>query len=642
MINDNNFDMINVEYDKILLEFNNFIRKHLLPIINKYHEPLENNIFYNDYENNDIKKSMIFLGKLTSTKNVLDIGFHSGFSTLLFLLSNPNIIITAVDIVKYPYVIPCYLKIKEHFNNRINLIWGNSIEELKNIKNINNGKNNFDIVNIDGSIYNKIVIQDIQNSMLLANNDSYFILKKNINILLSDNSVLNNFTEIIKNNDENIFIYKHTRSWEESLISESSGIMGNRGSYDSIANNKSLLNNKNIIKNPTILQRTSLKVNPLDLEPLRKKNEKIIPNEEIIPNEKKLENNTNRTIPFLNNNLPIGSWINSAKNYYVQNEYLYAELKSSDDSWIFNKIKFSNIAYENNNGQLEPINIYIYLENNNLSTCLKIISSLFIIAKYYGYGIYIDYNSFDNLDNNNNKIILYYLFYKYCKKSCSNKYEKLNYQDYVEIDYYISKNINYNINNNINNDNNFIKEVRFNYLPNNSFSIVKNTTNNYNIIPGNMTIENFMNEKINFYKALNYPSFLIDNINNFTTLINLSEYIGIYIEYIEYFENNDLLKIFADKIFELRKLDNKIIIFSNNSNIVEHFMEENYIIKPNKCSDSTYQILYEMILLSKTKLIITVNNQDFSQESAFFEGTGLEIYNDAKKEWILYSIPKNI
>ena len=464
--------------------------------------------------------------------------------------------------------------------------------------------------------------------MLLANNNSYFILKKNLNNLFSDNSLLSNFTEIIKNNDENIFIYKYIRTWDSSSVPSDS--IGNN-------NNKDLLNKKHIIHNSVDLTKTNTSINSLESETLRKTNDLII------PNLKKSETKVNSTIIFLNknknnnnnnnnnnndnndnnkNNLPTGSWINSSKNYYVHNEYLYTELKSSDGSWVFNKIKFSNIAYENNNGYLEPIKIYIYLENNNLSICLKTISSLFIIAKYYEYEICIDYNSFDNLDNNN-KIILYYLFHKYCKKSCSNKYEKLNYQEYVEI-------------------NNFIKEVRFNYLPNNSFSIVNNTTNNYDIIPGNMTLENFINEKINFYKALNYPNFLIDNINHFTTSINLSEYIGIYIEYYENSEKYNLLKIFADKIFELRKLNNKIIIFSNNSDIVEHFIEENYIIKPNKCSDSTYQILYEMILLSKTKLIIAANNEFFSKESAFLEGTNLEIYNDAKKEWKLYSISKNV
>ena len=129
----NDIDIINIEYNKIIIEFNNFVKIYLLPIIEKYNEPLKSNIYENDYENNDLKKSIIFLTKLSSTKNILHIGFNSGFTPLLYLISNPNIIVTSIDIVKYSYIIPCYLIIKEYFKNRINLIWGNSIEELKNM-----------------------------------------------------------------------------------------------------------------------------------------------------------------------------------------------------------------------------------------------------------------------------------------------------------------------------------------------------------------------------------------------------------------------------------------------------------------------------------------------------------------------------
>jgi precorrin-6B methylase 2 len=197
----NDLDIINNEYNKILIEFNNFIKIHLLPIIEKYNEPFENNIYHNDYENNDIKKSIIFLSKLSTTKNILDIGFHSGFSTLLFLISNPNIIVTSIDIVNYSYVIPCYLKIKEYFKDRINLIWGNSVEELKNLK------NKFDIINIDGSENDEIISKDVENSMILANNNTFFILKKNIYKLFNDNIITKNFNEIIKDN-EKIFLYE--------------------------------------------------------------------------------------------------------------------------------------------------------------------------------------------------------------------------------------------------------------------------------------------------------------------------------------------------------------------------------------------------------------------------------------------------
>ena len=578
--NDNNINIINIEYNKILVEFNNFIKIHLLPIIEKYKEPLENNIYYNDYENNDIKKSIICLSQLSTTKNILDISFHSGFTALLFLISNSNITVTSIDIVNYSYVIPCYLKIKEYFKNRINLIWGNSKEELKNIKNL---KYKFDIVNIDGSIYTEIISQDIQNSMLLANKNAYFILRKNMYKLFNNNIITKNFDELIKDKNEKIFIYKYINEIEDGVLRK----LPISGEEENKAENKA----ENEAENEDI----SLFVNNL--------------NEEI--NEEKIFN----PIIQKNKNIPRGSWIESSQNYYIKNNYLYTELKLANGLWNSNCIKVSDIAYENNNGNLEPIKIYISLEQNNLSYCLRVISSLFIISKYYGYNIYIGYDTLNNLDKKNREII-YYLFYNILKKTCNQKYEKLDFNDYIKKDYL-----------------NLINQGRFTYLPNNSFTI---TNNIYNIIPGNMTEKNFIKEKVQFYKSLMYPSFLIDDINIFFSKYNLSEYIGIYIENTENIENNSyLLKIYADKIFEYRKKNNKIIIFSNNEEINDFFIEENYIIKPNKCSYNIYQELYEIILLSKTKLIITFEHSIFPCESAFFEGNNIEIYKKKDKKWII-------
>ena len=576
--NINDIDIINIEYNKILLEFNNFVKIYLIPIIKKYNEPFKDNICENDYENNDLKKSIIFLTKLSNTKNILHIGFHSGFIPLLYLISNPNVIVTSIDIVKYSYIIPCYLIIKEYFKNRINLIWGNSIEELKNIQNIKN-KNKFDIININGSTHNEIIIEDIKNSILLSNNNAFFILKKNINKLFINNNInnvnINNLNEIINIDDKNFFLYQYINNdiVNEDIVNE-----------DIVNEN---IVNENIVNENIV-------------------NENIV-NEEIL----------NKT----KNNIPRGSWIESSRNYYIKNNYLYTELQLSNGLWNSTSIKISNIAYENNNGNLEPVKLYIYLEENNLIICLKIISSLFIISKYYGYIMYIDYDSFNNLDNNN-KIILYNLFYNFSKKACNNKYEKLNYDKYIEI----------------NNKNNFdlINEGRFYYLPDNNFSIVNNK---YNIIPGKMKVKNYIKEKIIFYKSLIYPNFLIDDINNFISKYNLSEYIGIYIENIENIYENinqKYLKIYADKIFNLRKKNNKIILFSDNKEINEILSEEKYIINPDKCCNSIYQKLYELILLSKTKLIISLDTSLFAFESAFFEGTSIELYRNNK--WMLYKL----
>ena len=39
-------------------------------------------------------------------KNVMEIGFNSGFSTLLMLISNPNIHISCFDLGEHKYTIP--------------------------------------------------------------------------------------------------------------------------------------------------------------------------------------------------------------------------------------------------------------------------------------------------------------------------------------------------------------------------------------------------------------------------------------------------------------------------------------------------------------------------------------------------------
>ena len=87
---------------------------------------------------------------------------------------------------------------------------------------------------------------------------------------------------------------------------------------------------------------------------------------------------------------------------------------------------------------------------------------------------------------------------------------------------------------------------------------------------------------------------------------------------------------------EIRKNNSKIIIFTNNNEIKEKLLEDKNIIITNNCSDQTYQTLYEMILLSKTSLIIGSPYSVFSYESAFLQGTNIELYENEK--WTLYNI----
>lgn len=63
-------------------------------------------------------------------KNVLEIGFNSGFSTLLMLMTNPNVNITCVDLGEHSYRQPCLEWLLTQFPNRIQYFEGDSREIL--------------------------------------------------------------------------------------------------------------------------------------------------------------------------------------------------------------------------------------------------------------------------------------------------------------------------------------------------------------------------------------------------------------------------------------------------------------------------------------------------------------------------------
>ena len=153
-----------------------FINDYLLPIINNCGELLEGNIFmihntsnYTDIFLNKAKNiSNLVLNK--NIRNVMEIGFNSGFSTLLMLLSNPNMQITCFDLGFHKYVIPCYEKLKEVFGDRINIIIGDSIETLQNIH------DKYDLIHIDGGHSTEIANSDIINSYKLSKQGTILIM----------------------------------------------------------------------------------------------------------------------------------------------------------------------------------------------------------------------------------------------------------------------------------------------------------------------------------------------------------------------------------------------------------------------------------------------------------------------------------
>jgi hypothetical protein len=159
-----------------ILRAKEYINTHLLPIINECGELLEGNIFM---LHNTTDYTDIFLGKTknisnvvlnTNIKTVMEIGFNAGFSTLLMLLSNPHIKITCLDLGDHLYALPCYVKLKETFGDRLNLIIGDSAVTLPRINTI------YDLIHIDGAHTTSIAESDIVHSYRLSKTGTILIM----------------------------------------------------------------------------------------------------------------------------------------------------------------------------------------------------------------------------------------------------------------------------------------------------------------------------------------------------------------------------------------------------------------------------------------------------------------------------------
>jgi hypothetical protein len=162
--------------NSILQQWKTYIEIYLNPIVSSFHCYFEGNIFSFDktfhYHSDFLNKqlNLISVSSLPHISNILNIGFNSGNSTLLFLLSNPNSRVTCLDINEHPYVQPCFHQLKEDFGDRVHIIYGNSIQTLPSLL------NKFDLIHIDGSLDFDIVNSDIQNSISLLNNHGIIVM----------------------------------------------------------------------------------------------------------------------------------------------------------------------------------------------------------------------------------------------------------------------------------------------------------------------------------------------------------------------------------------------------------------------------------------------------------------------------------
>ena len=156
-----------------------YIIDYLLPIVYKSMEGtndvFEGNIFtingsyFTDmYLNKQKNISRLVMNE--NIQNVMEIGFNSGFSALLMLISNPNIRLTCFDIGEHTYTLPCYQKLKETFGERINILIGDSRNTLPIIN------TKYDLIHIDGGHTYDVASSDIENSYRLSKEGTFLIM----------------------------------------------------------------------------------------------------------------------------------------------------------------------------------------------------------------------------------------------------------------------------------------------------------------------------------------------------------------------------------------------------------------------------------------------------------------------------------
>jgi len=182
-----------MEIESVVETTKKYIYDYLLPIIELVGEKLEGNVFF--YHEN-IRLCPDFVQKQwnlvemvhhlstrdTTNKriDILEIGFNAGFSSLLFLIANPNVYLTCVDLGYHRYTCACFERIRDTFGDRIQLFLGDSTKVLPRIH------NNFDLIHIDGGHSLEIAEKDIFHICRMLRDYSIIVMDDTNDPVLSD------------------------------------------------------------------------------------------------------------------------------------------------------------------------------------------------------------------------------------------------------------------------------------------------------------------------------------------------------------------------------------------------------------------------------------------------------------------------
>jgi hypothetical protein len=125
----------------------------------------------------NIPTQILDLIELSKKPNIhlLEIGFHIGYFSNIFLYNNPSLCITSFDLGNNIDVYTSKKQIDYFYPYRHTLITGDSKYTIPGYHYHHNDKK-FDVIFIDDSIYYEAAKEDLKNCKLFANKDTIVIL----------------------------------------------------------------------------------------------------------------------------------------------------------------------------------------------------------------------------------------------------------------------------------------------------------------------------------------------------------------------------------------------------------------------------------------------------------------------------------
>lgn len=151
---------------------------HLEQIVTDSGATLEGNCFYKNLtlerEPALFNKQRNLVSVARSGKNIMEIGFNAGHSTLLFLLANPEAKVTCFDLCSHAYTPPAFDYLSRSFPGRLEMFAGDSNVSVADFHDSYPGRH-FDLIHIDGGHRLDVAHRDFINCRKLATEDSIVI-----------------------------------------------------------------------------------------------------------------------------------------------------------------------------------------------------------------------------------------------------------------------------------------------------------------------------------------------------------------------------------------------------------------------------------------------------------------------------------